>query len=379
MSTDNKKIGIVTLHGYGNYGNKLQNFALKEVSQSLGFETYTLVITNEKQSINIYKDKLIKLMQTSPSKLIKTLIDKNNNQKIFEENKKLVDLRTKIFKEFSKKYLGEQFVRISNDNMHIIQSEYEYFITGSDQVWNPVYISEMHNYFLTFAKEEQRIAYAPSLSCSEIPAIHREKYRNWLNGMSKISVREEEGARIIKELIGIDVPVLLDPTLLINKEKWLSIAKKAKNRPEHGYILTYFLGEISKEDKSYIKKISFENEMDIINLADVHDIEAYATGPEEFIDYINSASVFFTDSFHGCVFSILLETPFVDYERKTRVATMYSRIETLLNKFDLKNRKIENLEGDLFNMDFSHVPQILELERNKSIDYLKDALNIKDV
>ena len=109
------------------------------------------------------------------------------------------------------------------------------------------------------------------------------------------------------------------------------------------------------------------------------DKKTYKTGPGEFIDYINSASVFFTDSFHGVVFSILMQTPFVVYERISKSSSMYSRIETLLDMFELRSREANNARDkkDIFNIDFSHIQPILEYERKKALDYLKNALGIK--
>ena len=172
---------------------------------------------------------------------------------------------------------------------------------------------------------------------------------------------------------------MADPTLLLTKEKWLSIAKEASNKPKDKYLLTYFLGGIPTQYKKEIKKTAKENNLEIINLGDIKEKDTYQTGPSEFIDYINNCSVMFTDSFHGTVFSILFEKPFVVFQRKGGTS-MYSRIDTLLNKFKLNSRKVENIswDDDLFSVDFSHVPQILEAERKKSLDYLKDALEIKD-
>ena len=116
----------------------------------------------------------------------------------------------------------------------------------------------MEKYFLTFADKSKRIAYAPSFSCPKLPKSHEKKYRKWLREMSRVSVRETEGAELIRELTGIDAPVLVDPTLLLSKKQWLSIANKASNRPEQGYILTYFLGEISSDTEQYIQNLAQE-------------------------------------------------------------------------------------------------------------------------
>lgn len=157
--------------------------------------------------------------------------------------------------------------------------------------------------------------------------------------MDKLSVREEAGAKIIKDLTGRDAEVLVDPTMMLTREKWLSIAKEAPNKPKGKYLLTYFLGGVPSKYKRQIKNIAERNNLEIINLADIRDKETYITGPSEFIDYINSCSILCTDFFHGTVFSILMEKPFIVFERMGTSSSMFSRINTLLDKFDLNSRK----------------------------------------
>ena len=202
----------------------------------------------------------------------------------------------------------------------------------------------------------------------------------WLSEIKYISVREESGAKIIKELTGRDAPVLVDPTLLLTREKWLTIAKPAKNKPKDKYLVTYFLGGVPKEYKKEIKKFAKNNQLKIINLGDIKETKTYITGPSEFLDYINSCDIIFTDSFHGTVFSILFEKPFVVYKR-VGGSSMYSRIKTLLKMFKLESREYEKvrIDNSLFEIDYSHVPKILEIERSKSYNYLKEALNIKNI
>ena len=86
----------------------------------------------------------------------------------------------------------------------------------------------------------------------------------------------------------------------------------------------------------------------------------------------------FTDSFHGVVFSILFQKPFYIFEREDEYVSMNSRIETLLNKFCLTDRTIKNYNQNLtFECDFSKTDEILRVEREKSLEYLKNALDIK--
>lgn len=379
MINDIRKVAIITLHGYNNYGNRLQNYALQETLRNLGFQVDTIIFKSQENTDRSLSRKAKILFKTHPKKTIRIIVDRIRNNHFYKKNKKLIENRIKAFKDFSKEYLNEIFIEDIDDNSSFIQ-KYKYFITGSDQVWNPCYINDMDKYFLTFAEKEQRISYAASFSCPDIPEQYKQKYRDWIKGMSKISVREKAGADIIKSLTGIEVPVLLDPTLLLSKEKWFSISKKATNKPEKDYILTYFLGKIDKKTKRYIENIAKQKKMEIVRLADIKDYESYVAGPGEFIDYINSASLVLTDSFHGVIFSILMRTPFIVFRRIHRGPSMYSRIETLLDMFHLRSREVQNIKDneEMFYLDFSHIEPILKSEREKAINYLKEALSIEE-
>lgn len=374
------KVGIITLNGYKNYGNRLQNYALQEVIKYLEFSVDTIIVdirecdkfTDTNYSIN-------KLKKITTIDGIKKVIPKVYYTLQNKKNKNNIIRRTANFKKFTEDYIYESNYSISEKRLpNNIIDKYDFFVVGSDQVWNPHYIASSSIYFLTFAPREKRIAYAPSFGVSEIPFEDKENYKKWLSEMSFLSVREQAGADIVKKLTGRDAPVLVDPTLMLTKEKWLSIAKEASNKPKQNYLLTYFLGKIPKNTHKMIESIAKKNNLQIVNLADMKDRQAYITGPSEFIDYINSASLLCTDSFHGCIFSILMETPFIVFDR-VGTQSMYSRIDTLLSKFKLESRKVMNIrdEDQVFNVDFSHVPPILERERKKSLDYLKEALNVE--
>lgn len=369
-----KKIGIVTLHGYFNYGNKLQNFALKFILEKFGFDVSTTTIFPPKKNF------IDKIRSRSGKQLIKTIRTKLDIYQYVNKRKykPVENNRTTIFKEFSENYLSENFYSLDDDKQVNDLNNYYYFITGSDQVWNPIYYYSLPIYFLTFANTHKRISYAPSMSVDKLPEEYRLEYKKWLDKMSAISIREETGARIIKELTGMDVPVLVDPTMLLTKDEWLSISKRANNRPDTPYILTYFLGGPTDETRAKLEKLADEKNMTIINLGDITENETYETGPSEFLDYINNASAFFTDSFHGVVFSIVFQTPFIIYERISTGPSMYSRIKTLLSNFDMRNREANGFNEDIFSMDFSGTHEVLKREYDKSMNYLKDALRIEE-
>lgn len=370
-----KKIGIVTLNGYFNYGNRLQNFALQEVLKYHDYEVETVWVKKENNTVND-SNLLRKITRTimKPS----TILRKINNIRYLD---KLNRNRERRFKEFSKKYINETSFSITEDYLpEKYLEKYEYFITGSDQVWNPYFTNASPLFFLTFAPKNKRIAYSPSFGISDIPEEHVEDYKKWLSDMSFLSVREEAGASIIKGLTGREAPVLADPTLLLNKRDWLSIAKPAADKPNDDFILTYFLGEIPKDTQKLINKYRKEYNLTVINLANPKYRDFYLTDPSEFLDYINTAKLFVTDSFHGAVFSILFETPFVVTDRKGQLPSMNSRITTLLSTFGLEHRHVNKInKNELMSLNFAHIHPILKEERTNAFEYLNTALSQKKV
>lgn len=373
-----KKIGIVTLPGYFNYGNRLQNYALQEILKQYSEEVETLVIPNISANSDGTKHYMKKLFSQPLSKTSKTFASKIKGKIRYLTNKDILVERERRFKEFSQNYIKERHFSTLYE-INETSDEFDFVVTGSDQVWNPNFIKNMEQYyFLQFVEKEKRIAYAPSFGISEIPEEVRQQYKEWLSSIPYISVREKEGAKIIKQLIGRDVPVLVDPTLLLNKEEWLKISKEHKNKPKSKYLISYFWGKIPKERKALIKRIAKKYNLQIVNIASLTDKRTYTADPSEFIDYINSASLVLTDSYHGSIFSILMETPFFIFER-IGGPSMYSRIRTLLEMTKLKNREEKDIDlnRNLLEMDFSHVQNILNEERKKSFDFLKKAMRIE--
>ena len=364
-----KKIGIITLNGYFNYGNRLQNFALQESLKKYNFEVETVWIEKDRIN-NKAKSNKLQTVVKNPKSLIKKVYTKAYLNPLNEKRK----FR---FKQFSNQFINETTTSISEANLPTdLLNEYDYFVTGSDQVWNPYFTNASSLYFLTFAPREKRIAYSPSFGISEIPTWCESEFKEWLKGMEHISVREDAGAEIIRNLTGREAEVLADPTLLLSKESWLSIAKPFSNKPKESYLLTYFLGEIPVDTKILINDISNKYNLKVVNLAQVKQRKYYLTDPAEFLDFINSATLFFTDSFHGSVFSLLFETPFVITDRKGSIPSMNSRIQTLLSKYGLEDRHISKIDDtDIFNVDFTHVETILNDERSKANEYLANALN----
>ncbi len=262
---------------------------------------------------------------------------------------------------------------------------YDFLITGSDQVWNPNLVTGLKDTFLLFAPREKRIAYAASFGISEIPGKWKERFAQWLTDMKAISVREQRGAEIVKELTGRTVPVLVDPTMLITAQEWNEIAHSPywlKQYGNKGYILLYFLGKMPTKVKENAYQLAKSKNLTVIDLMNRSNMEWYLSSPSEFLYLISHAELIYTDSFHGTVFSILYHRPFIVCEKteKRKGDSMNSRLLTLLERFRYTERlvteDIDYMVNDPFDMDFTNVDLILAKEREKSVCFMQNALSV---
>jgi len=377
-----KIVAIITLNGYINYGNRLQNFALQSIMEEYGFYVETIWVDQTKITTKLsFIDKIRYIGKKSIYDIFLKISNKLWVVFHCDEVNMAYSIRTEMFKKFTEDYIKETEFYISDESIpNDLASKYDYFIVGSDQVWNPQFTFGSPIYFLTFAPKEKRIAYSASFGIDAIPPEYEARFKEWIEGMNCLSVREEAGAKIISKLTGREAVVLVDPTMMLDKNDWLKISKESIYKPTKKFLCTYFLGSTYDLHKNEITKISVDNDLELVNLGSLYDLKRYSEGPSEFLDYIASCELFLTDSFHGAIFSILFNKPFIVFDRIGNMPSMSSRIETLLSKFKLEHRKWERVmeTGNYFEVDFSHVKPILEKERKKAYEYLKNALKIKD-
>ncbi len=369
------KIAIITLNGYFNYGNRLQNYALQEIVKSMGFSVETLVVPKLNNNKTL-KDKLALVLTQSPRKSYYSIVEKFKALSKSDTDLKATNIRNEMFVDFTRTYIGESNLLMDNlKKPSVIADKYSFFIVGSDQVWNPHYVENSPIYLLEFVEKGKKVAYAPSFGVNSIPKKFAQSYKGAIRDFGYLSVREDKGAKIIRDICGIEAPVLVDPTLLISQKEWQAISKKGKNKPSKSYLLTYFLGEIPKKSKKNIRIVAENYDLETVHMGQVSEKETYATGPAEFIDYIKDCEIFFTDSFHGAVFAIIFNKPFVVFKRKGPL-DMYSRIETLLKKFGLESRSFNQIDfsKDIPGVDFSYANRILEEEKEIALSFLQKAL-----
>lgn len=352
-----KRCAIITLNGNNNFGNKLQNYALKNIIEDNGGMVETI----------IYKENKIK---AGVKKIIRNFsIEKNEKNR----EKKFIEFNCNL--TYSRKALPV------DETKKIYDDRYDYVFYGSDQIWRP------YNYGIPYLlggnafSRKKNISYAASFGISHIEEKYKENIKNTINNFNLISVRENRAKEIIIELTGRnDIEVLVDPTMLLDAEEWDKVSKKPEQIKEgEKYILNYFLGELSDSRKNEIERIAKENNCKIINIMDKKD-PFYVSGPSEFLYLEKNAFLICTDSFHSSVFAILYNRPFIIFDREQEgLQSMNSRIDTLIDKFDLKNRRFSGLiTKENLNHDYSEAYKILEKEREKSLNFLKKALDIKE-
>ena len=222
-----KKVAIVSCYFQHNYGSMLQAYATQMALDKLGYENETIDISGFRGEIKKAKIKyFIKASLTSDILLNKIGMAKNVAIKKFLKNEyvSLAKIRDRKFDDFYKKYfrLSEKY-ESKAELADKCAEKYSAVIVGSDQLWLPANIAADY-YTLNFVPESvNTIAYATSFGQSTLPKDSAKKAKIFLNRIKHISIREESGQKLIKELTGRDVPIVCDPTLLFTGEDWMSI------------------------------------------------------------------------------------------------------------------------------------------------------------
>lgn len=345
-----KKVNLVTLTGNGNFGNKLQHFAMQRNIEKMGFMVESTRF--------IYDNVLIHN--------IKYLIKRYLARFIFK--------RFNNFAEFDKKIKYSKNIYYNNKYFHYI--DYDYYVVGSDQVWNTTFPSFNENYLLKNINSRNKISYAASFGIDYIDDKYVSIFKNELKKFKGISVRESQGKKIIDDLdINKFSEVSIDPTLLLSSEEWNSLIKKPNDKVPEKYILVYFLGSISSKIKGEIDRVASEYNCKVINVLDKND-DFYKSGPSEFLYLEKNAFLVCTDSFHSSVFAFIFNVPFVVFDRQDKEEKMNSRIDTLLSTLNLKNRRFNgnNILDEQLDTNYLESYKLLKKEIDKSNAYLKKYL-----
>jgi|WetSurMetagenome_2_1015567.scaffolds.fasta_scaffold39929_2 hypothetical protein len=381
------KIGIITIVKVDNYGAELQAFALQKELKSLGVQSEIIdyIYYKNWRFKDSFKSLPINPMNNKKKVMywIKYRFISYLAEIVFPLFDKFVKRRIENFKRFHSENTTFSKSIYSIEDLYKSQFNYDIYMVGSDQVWNPCASSTIAPYFLTFAPHSaKKVSYASSFGVAELePKLHNI-YKKLINNLDVISVREPSGIDIIKELTGKTAKVTCDPTFLITKKEWEYYIKEYPNMPLR-YIIIY---QISKSDNliDLANKISKEKNIPIYRICkrafgvskNKNIINILDAGPAEFLYLFKNAEYVITNSFHGTAFSIILEIPF--YTIISNKKDNNQRMVSLLEMLGLKNRIItENYniqKQDVQYIDFKIIKEQINDYRNESISYLLDCL-----
>lgn len=371
-----KKIGILTFHCADNFGAVLQVYALQEKLKDLNINAEIIDFRPDELIIpydyrmhwrkHINKIGLLRSIKVA----ICLFLEKN-----------FIKGTKDLFKSFRDRYLNVATVKYyKNQDLIDNPPQYESYIVGSDQVWNPYFKSVIgDSYFLDFAsKDSNKISYAASIT-QDIDHELIDEYRDKIQEFDYISIRESTHLELLNEIIDKEVVVTLDPTLLLEKEKWTSISVKPNIKEK--YILVYNL-ENNPEAIKIANRISTEKGYRVVTyykkrFLDKNKKEFRYEGPAEFLGYFENAEFVVTTSFHGTAFSVIFNKPFYTIPHTTRG----DRMIDLLTSIKLDDRIIytENeLEEVDYHINYTVPNQLLNNRRQESIEFLKRALDVNN-
>ncbi|KAB6213349.1 polysaccharide pyruvyl transferase family protein, partial [Bacteroides xylanisolvens] len=234
-------------------------------------------------------------------------------------------------------------------------------------------------YYLRFAPAEKRVALAPSFGRDFVADYNKEKIGKWISEFAYLSVREDSGVKLIKEMTGREAIQLVDPTLMVDGETWKNIL--GIDDKESNYILAYFLDKPSELARKAITELRAALKYEVIAIPYQFDDMSYcdkmvSSGTIEFLDLINNAKCVLTDSFHGTAFSINLHTPFYVFSRAYGTAhSQNSRVESILKKVKMQARfEPKDVLVQYDQIDFAYSESVLIEERKNAREYISNAL-----
>lgn len=378
-----KKVAIITYHASHNNGSFLQAYALQEFISSL--DGYTCEIINfrqpEQQKMYSIFEEQITLKGTLKNLFI--LLHYKDIKKRYDTFELLMQTRLQLSENCYHKV----------EELTDVEKQYDLFISGSDQIWNAITIDFSDAYLLSFVTNKPKISYAASLG-GRLEFLENtdvcNQMKELLQQYSALSVRENIAKKFIQELTDKQVVTSLDPTLLLDPEKYNTLC--APRLVEGDYIFFYYI-EYIPEAIETVAAFSAMTGLPVVvaysglylNIVRTRKYGFkifYDAGPDAFLSLIKYAKYVLSNSFHGVVFSIIMKKQFY------AVRSLYNgeyrdddRLDTLLEKLGLEERQLkkEMLSKDfqLSNIDYSLVDRKLEEEKQRSKAYLNRALAIE--
>ena len=385
-----KKVALAVNYDYHDYGGMLQAFATQQALDKLGVESEVINFDALKGDINKRKWKYFLKNITDLSIVAEKgrVVEKRLRTKLNRGLREKQALRDAAFDRFCKSGFKVSRRHENWDDLSGSCYGYDAVMVGSDQLWLPSNIAGDY-YTLNFVPEQVRkIAYATSFGISAIPEKMQEQYAAYLRRIEYLSARETTGQDIIRQCTGREVPLVCDPTLLLQAKDWEKVASET-SVPKEDYVFCYFMGD-NPEQREFVKKLAKKEGLKIVALLhldqyipadeDYVDYAPYDVSPAEFVGLVRNAKFVCTDSFHGTVFSIIFSRNFLTFKRFNKKASLSTntRLESLLNRLNLTDRLFtgqEKLDNRIYIKDYESIQKRVEEFRQTSKDYIMKSLD----
>lgn len=330
-----KKVGIITFHNSYNCGSMLETYAIHKYLEKCKVENEIIDFSSDGQK-EMYA---VFSKNNSVKNILKNIIIFPHYKQIKNNNNKYEEFKQKYFKLSRKKYSERDKI---DDNYDIV-------IAGSDQIWNTTIPDTSDNYFLSWQTNGKKIAYAPSFGAKKIKKDNDnyKKYCDYLNNFDALSIRENNGKKWIKDMINKDIPVLIDPTLLLNSDDYDAISDDRCNINEK-YIF-FYCPEFNSDICKFVKNISEKYNLKVVAWSTKNYYKKFINrfgfklplyeSPSVYLSLIKNAELVITTSFHGTIFSTIFKKKFYTIKN----GGMYGsddRVLTLLEQLHLMERLI---------------------------------------
>lgn len=365
------KAGIITFHNSYNCGSMLESFAIHKYLKNKGVDNEIVNFSNQGQR-QMYS---VISKNNSLKNIVKNILLFPHYKKLRYNNNKYEEFKRNNF-ALSKEY---------HESSDIDESNYSIVVAGSDQIWNVTIKDADDAYFLNWVKNAKKVAYAPSFGARKIAnySNNQQKYINYLKEFEAISIRENNGQKWIKEMLGINVPVLIDPTLLLDYKEYDEILDNDFKIPFDKYIF-FYCPKFNTEICKFIKKVSEKYKLPIIVWsAKNYHLKGIARfgfklpeyeSPAVYLKLIKNAEMIFTTSFHGTIFSTIYKKRFFTIKN----GEMYGdddRVLTLLQSLDMMERLIpydfDEKVNYMSEVDYSKYDNSIKKLRETAEDFIQ--------
>lgn len=374
------KIGQTTLFNY-NYGSVLQCYSTQKVCQKIGCDC-TLII---KKSNNRLLTRFAYLIRSLAKFIVYPKYSKQFLQLMKAQRKSAMTSMTESDYDGIQRFIETEIQYIAKNYSEIrkmaYSKEYSAFLSGSDQVWNAGWFLKEKMYYLCFAPETKRIAWAPSFGASEIAPYNKKRMAKDIGKYRFLSVREVSGRRLVKELTGREAKQIIDPVLQIDGEEWREYYKGKNDCSLNAtYIFCYFLNEPCEEAVEYLeckakagyKIIAFASRYRC--LEGIKNISYYGGSPWNFLYLIDHSDFVCSDSFHALAFSLLFHKHMLIFQRQyTHSNDQSERILSLLNQIGISDRFVWRNQAICCSkqeINFGYVDTYLDKSRRDAMQYL---------